>query len=1057
MPFINKSFKIKYLWLYLILTVLAFPGASLIAQEASIIEKEVQLITYPFSDPDPVPQFGKIFPYFRYDGYVFNGVMRKWKVVEMENNYIKLWVIPEIGGKIWGAVEKSTGKEFVYFNQAVKFRDVALRGPWTSGGIEINFGIFGHAPTCSNPVDYLIRKNDDGSVSCFVGAIDLCSRTRWSVEIILPKDKAYFMTRSIWDNPTGLDKAYYNWMNMGIKTAGNLEYVFPGNYYLEHNGNYSSWPIDKESRNLALYEENNFGSYKSYHVFGNVTNFFGAYWHNDDFGFGHFSPYDEKPGKKIWIWGLSDQGMIWENLLTDTNGQYTEVQSGRLFNQPAESSSNTPFKHREFAPGSTDEWLEYWFPVKGTQGLKNASPEGSINIDQKDKTVKLWFCPNEKVIGNLEARNGKEIVFSKQINSNPMQVVKDTFKFEGDYNNLDIWLNNICLFDEESGEKIIKRPVESPSGFNWETAFGHYLNGKELERQRFYKNAEGQYIEALGIEPWYVPALTGMANLSYRKTDFSISLEYSLKALSIDTYDGKANMIYGLAGLALGDTTSAIDGFSIASADVSIRSAAYNSLSSVFLNKREYRKALEYAEKSLNYNSLSSEAIQLKILCLRKLGMEKEAGIEIRKLAEKDPLNHFIRFERFFYDPSSENKILVQRYITNELPNETYLEYALWYFQNGQVSDALKVLELSPASPIILLWYAYLKHLSGNEQMANVSLTKSLQHSPQMVFPFRAETLKPLEWAQTLSDNWKLKYYIGLIYLNAGAYEKGKNFWTSCGDAPDFYPFYIARSRLSDAGNQQTLADVEKALVLTVNDWRTGLFGSKFYLELGNISKAEELARNFYEKFPQNYYLGLQYAKVLEINKSYSACTSLLKKIRVLPNEGANEGRTIWRNANIGNALDHMKSKKYQKALENIALAREWPANLGVGKPYEVDERLEDFIALRCFKKLNDNRSAEKLQDKIAGNTGQQELTLNPNDFLTAWLLKNAGNISKADHIMKELLEKNPLSKQIKWCNAVYSNDTELAKTIEREVDNTDLVFLFFIRIFNESGILKNN
>lgn len=68
-----------------------------------------------------------------------------------------------------GAVEKSTGKEFIYFNHVVKFPDVAMRGAWTSGGIEFNFGIFGHTPSCSSPVDYLTRENADGSTSCFVG------------------------------------------------------------------------------------------------------------------------------------------------------------------------------------------------------------------------------------------------------------------------------------------------------------------------------------------------------------------------------------------------------------------------------------------------------------------------------------------------------------------------------------------------------------------------------------------------------------------------------------------------------------------------------------------------------------------------------------------------------------------------------------------------------------------------------------------------------------------------------------------------------------------------
>ena len=139
-----------------------------------------------------------------------------------------------------------------------------------------------------------------------------------------------------------------------------------------------------------------------------------------------------------------------------------------------------------------------------------------------------------------------------------------------------------------------------------------------------------------------------------------------------------------------------------------------------------------------------------------------------------------------------------------------------------------------------------------------------------------------------------------------------------------------------DSSKEQQQADIEKALALAGNDWRTGLFASKFYLEQGNITKAVELVRNFYGKNPQNYYLGLHYAKLLEQGKKYSACVDLLQKMKVLPNEGATEGRTIWRNANIGSALDLLNAKKYKRALESIVLAKQWPENLGVGKPYQV-------------------------------------------------------------------------------------------------------------------------
>ena len=922
-------------------------------QTAQISEKQESLKTYPFYDPNPIPEFGKIYPYYRFDGYSSVGEGKEWKMVEMENQYIKLWIVPEIGGKIWGAVEKSTGKEFIYYNHVVKFRDVAMRGPWTSGGIEMNFGVIGHAPTCSTPVDYYVRTNEDGSASCFVGATDLASHTRWSVEINLPKDKAYFTTRSVWDNSTLQEQSYYHWMNLGVKTAGNLEYVFPGSYHLEHNGQSFSWPVDEQGREINFYENNNFGSYKSYHVFGEATGFYGAYWHDDDFGFVHYSSYDDKPGKKVWIWGLSDQGMIWEKLLTDQDGQYTELQSGRLFNQAIEESSLTPFKHRGFLPGSTDEFTEYWFPVKGTDGLKAALVEGSVNLQQKGETCKVWFCPNEKAEGKLEVRDRGKIIYAKGINLSPMEPETGMFQYQGDAKELSIWLDNELLYDASREKYRIKRPVEALSGFDWETAYGHYLKGKEQERQRLYKAAGEEYRKSLEKEAYFVPALTGAGSIAYRKMDYQTAFEYALKALSVDTYDAEANMIYGLSGLALGDTVSATDGFSIAAASVSFRVPAYNALASVYMNRNDYQKSLFCAEKSLIYNQIGVDAVQQKILSLRKLGRKQEAFAALNELEKRNPLNHFIRFEKYFRDSNSENKVQVQKYVTNEFPEETYLEYALWYYRNGQSTDALKILELAPQEhPVVLLWEAYLNHRNGKEETASEMLAKALKRSPYLIFPFRAETLMPLEWAGTQSDDWKIKYYTGLIYLNTGAEEKGRNAWKECGNIPDFYPFYIARSHLLEDEDPQKQAEVERALAQGENEWRAGLYASQFYLNKGNTLKAEKVVKDYFEKDPKNYYLGLHYAKILEAEGKYSGCTGLLQKLEVLPSEGTTEGREIWRNANIGEALNLMKDKKYKKALGSIAKAKQWPENFGVGKPYDVDEQKEDSIRSECLKYL---------------------------------------------------------------------------------------------------------
>src|SRR6476661_5859739 len=425
----------------LLVALFQMPMVVIRAQKATIKEYKKVFTTYPFSDPDPIPNLSKIYPYFRFDGYTDKPVQKEWKVVELENDYIKLMILPEIGGKIWAAFEKSTGKSFVYFNQVVKFRDVAMRGPWTSGGIEPNYGIIGHTPNCATPVDYTTMTKPDGSVSCIIGVLDLLTRTSWCIDINLPSDKAYFTTNSFWYNASPFEQPYYTWMNTGIKANGNLQFIYPGTKYLGHEGEYSDWPINKKNgKDISWYKNNDFGGYKSYHVFGKYTNFFGGYWHDDDFGMGRYSSHDDKPGKKLWIWGLSQQGMIWEKLLTDTDGQYVEVQSGRLFNQSAEGSSFTPFKHKGFLPHASDVWTEYWFPVVKTKGFVMANNYGVLNIKNENGWLKIYFSPLQRTDDELKITMDGKTIYTRMLQLNTLQLFKDSIRRDPPYENLFVTL-----------------------------------------------------------------------------------------------------------------------------------------------------------------------------------------------------------------------------------------------------------------------------------------------------------------------------------------------------------------------------------------------------------------------------------------------------------------------------------------------------------------------------------------------------------------------------------------------------------------------------------------
>jgi Tfp pilus assembly protein PilF len=899
----------------------------------------------------------------------------------------------------------------------------------------------------------MLRTNDDGSISCFLGTLDLPSRTQWSVEVLLPADKSYFLTRSKWDNTSVTEQSYYQWMNAGVKTAGNLEYIYPGKNYLGHNGRAFTWPVDDKGRELAWYEKNNFGSYKSYHVFGSYTDFFGGYWHDDDFGFGHYARYDDKPGKKIWIWGLSQQGMIWESLLTDNDGQYSEIQSGRLFNQGDAASTLTPFKHRDFTPATTDLFEEYWFPVNATRGLKNGLPAASVNLTRENEQLVLRVCPNIKMSAQIEVRSSKSIIFTQQIQTVPQKTMGFEINSKLTVAECTVWLEDQLLYDGNPARSHTLRPTHSPAKMDWNSAYGHYLRGKEWERQRRYQKAHDEYHKCLSIEPCFVPALDGMAHLYFRRGENKKSREFALRALAVDTYDGSANYYYGLSSLALGDTVSALDGLSVAAAALNYRSAAYNSLAGIYLSKQNYMLALDYAE--------GSKAQQLEAIALRLSSQTEQAEQKLVRMELSDPLNHFCRIERYIANPIKQNVQEVIKYIGNEFPFQIFLEYAIGYHAVGQNDAAQSILELAPAVVTVNYWLAYLLYLNGEKSRSMACLEKALTAEPTLVFPYRNETKIVLEWALNINHHWKTKYYLGLVQMVQLNPEKALSIWRGCKETPDFYPFYIARARLNMQKDPEAAArDLELALRYGKSQWQAGRMVAGIYEDLGKSQLALDITKKFYVLYPTNYYLGLQYAYYLNKAGQFAASIEILKKTNVLPNEGATTGRVVWRNSNLNLAIDNYKNDQYSVALVFTEAARQFPINLGVGKTYFTDERLEDFIAALCYGKMNKHSEAAVFESKIITTITdrKEEIPLNSGDLITAFLLRNQNKNAAAAKLMSDLLKMNPDHPGTRWSMAIFNADYDTAGRIAGEYQSVrrlqnDQSFPILLRLHNECGV----
>ncbi|MBX2922081.1 MAG: DUF5107 domain-containing protein [Chitinophagaceae bacterium] len=985
-------------------------------QPATVKEYRQAFPTYPFSDPNPIALLSPVYPYFRYDGFTDKPVSKEWKVVELQNDYIKVMILPEIGGKIWAAIEKKNDRPFIYYNHTVKFRDVAMRGPWTSGGLEANYGIIGHTPNCATPVDYTTQINPDGSVSCFIGVLDLLTRSNWRVEINLPKDKACFSTRSFWYNSTAEAQPYYHWMNLGVKAKGNLEFIFPGTKYIGHDGDYAEWPINSNGKRLNFYEENNFGGYKSYHVFGKPAHFFGAYYHESNDGMVRYGTYDDKAGRKIWIWGLSRQGMIWEKILTDTDGQYVEIQSGRLFNQNAVKSSFTPFKHVSFAPYATDVWTEYWYPVSNTKGMVEANATGALNVKYEKGWLKIYFSAAEFINDTLLVQSQGKNVYSRKLQLSPLQVFSDSIQVNINEKELLATLGtNKLVYNSAPDADALNRPAASPENFDWNTPYGLYIQGEELMDQKMYPEAEKKLAASLRKDPNFLPALVKMAALQYRNMLYKEALKTIMRALQIDTHAGDANYYYGLISEQLGNVADAKDGFSLAALTQEYRSAAYTGLARLYVKEKNYPAAVAYTQKALDYNRYNMDAWMLQAVALRYTGDHTALQQTLATIHSYDPLNHFYGFEKYLLQPTESSKQEFTFLIKNELPQETYAELAAWYYNAGCRKEAETVFRLGPSSAEAQYWLAFL----------NNSKVDCSKINPALSFPFRSETGAVLEQLLKQQNDWLLKYQLALIYKDRNRLEESRKLLKECGNEPGFAPFYVVRAEICKEETPE-LTDLQKALELDKKEWRYHKLLAEYYIRHKQPAQALAIAEPFCKANPGHYIMGMLYAKSLLLNQKYEEADRELSKLNIIPFEGATEGRALYREAKLMQAVAALSAKKNTKAKQLIAQARLWPETLGVGKPYEedIDARLEDWMEY-----IAGNSKQKQLLDRIKKFTPRVDNTVRnfipSNALISAWAIDRTQGKERAVEWLDSQISLYPdQQKMLSWCKSVFEGSS---------------------------------
>jgi tetratricopeptide (TPR) repeat protein len=445
---------------------------------------------------------------------------------------------------------------------------------------------------------------------------------------------------------------------------------------------------------------------------------------------------------------------------------------------------------------------------------------------------------------------------------------------------------------------------------------------------------------------------------------------YARKALSIETYNPAANYYYGLSAEKLGKWYDAADGFELAALTADYRSAAYIALSRMYLHKGNYQEAYEYANRSLDNDGKNMSALKLRYLVDRLAGNDDDKEAIKQKILELDPLNHFIRFEEYWEHKGKATQEAFTRLIRNELPQETYLELAIWYYELNRLEESKVILSMSPTSNVISYWQAF---LHKEDPDTNKWLDAANNGNPRMAFPFREETATVMKWAIQNTSDWKPRYYLALIQSFRNNKTAALSLLNSVQGIVDFPPFYITKARLYDSTETvNKLQDLSMAISLNKQEWRYGKYLTEFLLGQKQYAQALKTIEPYYKKDVGNYITGMLYTHCLMQNNKYDAAEKLLDNIHILPFEGATDGHQLYEQIKLMLALQLLQNHCYKAALQKVREAREWPEKLGVGKPYpdminvSLENGIEKLIqqTMRGYKLSNSDMDTFRVKVK---------------------------------------------------------------------------------------------
>jgi tetratricopeptide (TPR) repeat protein len=357
----------------------------------------------------------------------------------------------------------------------------------------------------------------------------------------------------------------------------------------------------------------------------------------------------------------------------------------------------------------------------------------------------------------------------------------------------------------------------------------------------------------------------------------------------------------------------------------------------------------------------------------RQKGLPTKAQEMLARIMVADPLNHMARYELYSLKPSPRSLKQFQSMIRNEYPHETYLEIALYYHSLNLNTEARQILSLVQEYPVASYWMAYLWK-TDDPQQAQTYLSQALEMSSLLVFPYREETIPVLQWAlKHFPGEWKTKYYLALVLWSKERTEEAQQLLQECGH-PDFAPFYIVRAYfLQEQHPQMAKLDLEKAVEVNSSSWRNWFRLISFLNQQGLSQEALTVADKAAQQFPEEIPIRIERIRALMSQKRFAEAADILENTVVLPSEGATGVHNLFVQCHIQLGLEAIRQKDYKSAIQHLEKSQDYPENLGTGKPYAPDFRLQEYFMALCFERLGERQKAESLRKSIHTYTSNRQ------------------------------------------------------------------------------------